>query len=130
MKAFAAAAALGLMLAGCEDGAPERNVTSIEIANPHSEQLKGMSELYRNLGLRRALIDAGQRCKNVERAAYQEQYKSMAIWTAHCVDSGDWAIFIAPSGDVQVRRCGNLAQLGLPQCRPIPEAKGRDKAAR
>ena len=115
----ASAAALCLLLAGCEDGAPEpeRSTTTMRAANPVSDQLKGLSELYRYLGLRRAIVDNGQRCKKVDRGGYQQEYKSMAMWTAHCTDSGDWAIFLAPSGDVQVRRCGNLASLGLPLCK-------------
>jgi hypothetical protein len=118
--AASAVAALCLLLAACEDGAPEPEgtTTRMRAANPVSDQLKGLSELYRYLGLRRAIVDNGQRCKKVDRGAYQEEYKSMAMWTAHCTDSGAWAVFIAPSGDVQVRRCGNLDRIGLPPCKP------------
>jgi hypothetical protein len=49
------------------------------------------------------------------------------MWTARCTDSGEWAIFIAPVGTVQVRRCGNLASINLPACKPIPEPQ--EKAA-
>jgi hypothetical protein len=129
----ASAAALCLLLAACEDGAPEPEGTRTKVraANPVSDQLKGLSELYRYLGLRRAIVDSGQRCKKVDRGGYQEEYKSMAMWTAHCTDSGDWAVFIAPSGDVQVRRCGNLASLGLPLCKaqaPQPASAPASKA--
>jgi hypothetical protein len=117
MRIAAAMAALGLLLAGCEDGAPEPQRTTIRPANPTSDGLKGLSELYRHLGLRRALVENGQKCKKVDRGAYQQDYKNMAMWTAHCTDSGDWAIFIAPNADVQVRRCGNVERLGLPPCR-------------
>ena len=122
MKAWTTLAATGLLLAGCEDGAPERNVTQVVAANPQSDQLKALSEPTRHLGLYRALRDNGQRCKRVDRGAYQQQYKSMAMWTAHCTDSGDWAIYIAPNGDVQVSQCRHAAELGLPACQagPIP----------
>jgi hypothetical protein len=110
-------AAIALLAAGCEDGAPETNTIHVRAANPISDQMKGMSELYRYLSLRRAIVDSGQRCKKVDRGAYQQEYKTMAMWTAHCTDSGDWAVFIAPNADVQVRRCGNLSQLELPACR-------------
>ena len=116
----AAAAALALALAGCEDGKPERNRTAVRTANPHSDQLKGMTPLYRNLGLRRAILDSGQRCKNVVEAAYQEDYKNMAMWIARCSDTGDFAIFIAATGDVQVRQCRHSETLGLPACRALP----------
>jgi hypothetical protein len=117
------ALALGLLLSGCDSGKPAGNVASVRMANPQSDQLKGMSDLYRNLGLRRAIMDSGQHCKKSEGGAYQEDYKNMAMWTTHCVDSGDWAIFISPGGEVQVRPCGDTAALGLPACRrPVAQA--------
>jgi hypothetical protein len=120
-----------LALAACEDGAPERNVTQVSAANPHSDQLKGMTELYRNLGLKRAIADNNQRCKRVDRGAYQQQYKTMAMWAVHCTDSGDWAIYIAPNGDVQVSACKYAAQLGLPECRvPAGGSTPPEKAPR
>jgi hypothetical protein len=124
MTKWLAATALGLgltlTLAGCEDGAPEENRTTVKAANAHSDQLKKMTPLYRNLGLRRAILDSGQRCKNVIEAAYQEDYKNMAMWGARCSDTGDFAIFIAANGDVQVRQCKDAGTLGLPQCRALP----------
>jgi hypothetical protein len=114
-----AALSAALLLGACEDGTPDRNMTSIHISVPASDQLKGMSELYRYLGLRRAIVDSGQRCKKVDRGAYQQDWNNLAMWTAHCTDTGDWAIFIAPNDDVQVRQCGDVAQLKLPACKPI-----------
>ncbi|HEX8571460.1 MAG TPA: hypothetical protein VF759_01770 [Allosphingosinicella sp.] len=116
MRIWASAATIGLILAGCEDGAPERNVTPVVAANPHSDQLKALSEPTRYLGLYRALRDVGQRCKRVDRGAYQQQYKTMAMWTAHCTDTGDWALYIAPNGDVQASPCAHAKELGLPEC--------------
>ncbi|MGZ8286420.1 MAG: hypothetical protein ACXW27_15905 [Allosphingosinicella sp.] len=117
MKGWAILAAMGGLLAGCEDGSPERNVTKVVAANPHSDQLKALSEPTRFLGLYRALRDNGQRCKRVDRGQYQQQYKSMAMWTAHCTDTGDYALYIAPSGDVQVSACKDARELGLPECK-------------
>lgn len=122
-------AALALMAGACEDGAPESNIVQVRAANPVSDKMKGMSEIYRNLSLYRAIRDSGQRCKKVERGAYQEQYKTMAMWTAHCSDTGDWAVFIAPNANVQVRRCGNMAELGLPACR-VPAAPAAPEPAK
>ena len=123
MKAWMALAGGALLLGGCEDGAPEQNVTRVVAANPMSDQLKTLSEPSRNLGLYRAIRDNGQRCKRVDAAAYQEQYKTMAVWAARCSDSGDWAVYIAPNGDVQVSPCADAAELGLPRCRALPEAR-------
>lgn len=119
------AMALSLSLAACGDGAPQQNRVEIKAGNPVSDQLKGMSELYRYLGLRRAIVDSGLKCKKVDSGAYQEDYKNMALWTAHCTDSGDWGIFIAPNSDVQVRRCRDMKQLGLPECRMPAPAQGQ-----
>ncbi|HEX8126474.1 MAG TPA: hypothetical protein VF548_12910 [Allosphingosinicella sp.] len=119
MKARATTmAACIFLLAGCEDGAPEQNVTRVVAANPMSDQLKALSEPTRFLGLYRAIRDNGRRCKRVDRGGYQQQYKSMAMWTAHCTDTGDYSLYIAPNGDVQVSACKDAKALGLPECRP------------
>ena len=117
MKAWATTAMCLALLAGCEDGAPEQDVTKVVAANPHSDQLKALSEPTRYLGLYRALRDNGQRCKRVDRGQYQQQYKTMAMWTAHCTDTGDYALYIAPNGDVQVSACKDARELGLPECK-------------
>src|SRR3712207_3011756 len=111
MKARTVVVAMGLLVAGCEDGSPERNVTQVVAANPMSDQLKTLSEPTRNLGLYRAIRDNGRRCKRVERSAYQQQFKTMAMWTARCSDSGGWAVYIAPNGDVQVSPCADAREL-------------------
>ncbi|HEX8579125.1 MAG TPA: hypothetical protein VF655_05970 [Allosphingosinicella sp.] len=125
----ATAGAMVLALGGCEDGAPEPQRKAMKIANPTSEGLKALTPLYRFLGLRRAIVDNGQRCKKVDRGHFQQDYKNLAMWTANCTDSGEWAVFIAPGGDVQVRRCGNLAKINLPACKPIPAAEGESDGA-
>ena len=119
-KSAASALAILLLLAACEDGTPEQNVATVKAANTYSDQLAAMTPLYRNLGLWRAIRDAPQRCKRVDSGAFQQDYKNMAMWSAHCTDTGQWAIFIAPNGDVQVRPGADAATLGLPACRPLP----------
>jgi hypothetical protein len=120
MRILATCAAIGLLLAGCEDGAPEQDVTKVVAANPLSDQLKILSGPSRNLGLYRAIRDNGRRCKRVDHGVYQQQYKTMAMWVAQCSDSGNWAIYIAPNGDVQVSPCADAKGLGLPECRGLP----------
>ncbi len=124
MKAWATMAACAMLLAGCEDGKPEQGVTKVVAANPMSDQLKILSEPTRNLGLYRAIRDNGRRCKRVDRGQYQQQYKSMAMWTAHCTDTGDYSLYIAPNGDVQVRACKDARELGLPECKPAAAQAG------
>jgi hypothetical protein len=119
-KTVSSALGLLLLLTGCEDGTPERNVASVKPANTYSDQLAAMTPLYRNLGLWRAIRDAPQRCKRVDSGAYQQDYRNMAMWSAHCTDTGQWAIFIGANGDVQVRPCADATAIGVPACRPLP----------
>jgi hypothetical protein len=119
-----------LLASSCDQGQPAKNVTQVKMANPESDQLKTMAPLYRNLGLYRAIRDSGQSCKKVDNGAYQQDYKNMAMWVAHCTDTGAWAIFIAPNGDAQVRACGDLRTLGLPACAPIAPAAKSDSTSR
>lgn len=108
-------AALMLMLGGCDGGGNGKTGT-VSASNQYVEQLKALSEVNQGLALRRAIQDAGQRCKRVESSGYQENYKNMSVWTARCSD-GEWSLFIAPNGDVQVRSCKDVETLGLPPCR-------------
>jgi hypothetical protein len=117
--AMAAAGAAILALAGC-GGAPEAsNTRQIEVTGDiaYVEQLKALDEMNRGLALRRAIQDSGERCKRVDASGYQQDYENLSMWTARCSDSGDWALFIAPNGDVQVRSCEDAATLELPACR-------------
>ncbi len=110
-----------LVLAGCGDGTTaQQNVTHVKVAVAGSDNLAALPPLQRGDGLWRALRDAGQRCKRVDAGAFQQDYKDMAMWTAHCTDSGQWMVFIAPNDDVQVRPCADAATLQLPACKPLP----------
>ena len=111
--------ALMLMLGACDGGAEQGggNRTKMVAANPFVDQLKALSKPNQGLALRRAIQDSRQRCKKVDHSGYQEDYKNMSMWVARCSDSGDWALFIAPNADVQVRSCADVKTLGLPQCR-------------
>lgn len=111
---------VSLALAACGDAGDSggQAPTPIKAASPYVAQMRALSSLNRSLALRRAIQDSGERCKKIESSAYQQEYKNMAMWTAHCSDTGDWALFIAPNADVQVRKCADAAQLKLPACRP------------
>ena len=117
LRLTAAAPMLALMLAGCDDGAAPRNVRSVKTTSEYIEGLKRLGELNRGLALRRAIQDSGSRCKKVDASAYQQDYQNLSMWAARCSDTGEWALFIAPNGDVQVRKCTETGQLGLPGCR-------------
>ena len=121
---FRPAASTGLILlaalAGCDGGEPG-NVTKIVVnkGNPYHEQMLELSPTSRMLALRRAIQDEGNSCPRVTDSAYQQQYEGMAMWTARC-STGDWAVYVAPSGIVQTRACAEAKQLGLPECLSLP----------
>ena len=115
----ASAIASSIVVAACESGEQPENRTQIKVANPGHEGLLKLSSLNQRLALMRAIRDNGRRCQRVDGARYQEDYRGMVMWVALCDDQRHWAIFIAPNGDTQVRECGDMAQLRLPQCRPV-----------
>jgi hypothetical protein len=123
MKSFTAAAALGVALAlsGCGDtSAPNAQAPAIKIANPGSDRLKSLSSLNQRIGLWRAIRSDGKTCGGVLSLGYQQQHGELAMWVVLCDGGRNWAVFIAPNEDVQVRDCRENVQLGLPACRPVP----------
>jgi hypothetical protein len=109
-------------VAACESGEQPANRTQIKVVNPIHDQLLRLSSLNQRIALMRAIRDNGRRCPRVDGARYQQDYSGMAMWVALCEDSRYWAVFIAPNGDTQVRNCGDMHQLNLPQCRPVTPA--------
>ena len=115
---FGAAIAVIAVLGACEDGAPEPNQKKVVIRNEYVEKLKQLSELNRGLGLRRAILDTpGGKCKRVDYSGFLQDYRNFSVWIARCSDGNDWALFIAPNADVQVRNCSDMKTLGLPECK-------------
>ena len=125
-----AALALLLLAAGCGGEAPGEEAVPTKITNPYHDRLLALPDQLRRLGVMRAIRDNGRRCQRVEAAAYQQDYRDMAMWVALCADGRHWALFIAANGDTQVRECRHARQLGLPQCRPVagPGAPPETKA--
>lgn len=118
-KSITATSLLLLALAGCDGGAPRESgtVTSVKASSPYVDQLKTLNAFNRGLALRRAIQDSGSTCKSVDSSGYQQEHANMSMWTARCSEGVDWALFIAPNGDVQVRDCADAPQLDLPACR-------------
>lgn len=117
-RMMGAGVALMLALGGCDagSGADQPQTKTMKPANEYVERLKSLSDLNRGLALRRAVQDTGQDCKSVESSAYQEDYKNLSVWNLRCSDA-EYALFIAPNADVQVRTCADVQTLGLPPCR-------------
>lgn len=119
MRRLAAALLLVAASAGCGGEPQADEAPAIKMANPHHEQLKALTPDMQRLGVMRAIRDNGKRCRRVQAAAYQQDYRNMVMWVALCDDGRHWALFIAPNGDTQVRECEHARQLNLPQCRPV-----------
>lgn len=133
------AAVLVAALAACDGGgssssgnAAKAPAQKMRIRNKWHEDLVALPDHLRRIGLIRAIRETGNRCpKRVEpNPVYQGEYRGMALWTARCDDNRQWAIFVAPSGDVQVRNCEQMGQLDLPACRELPPAAPDQGTAR
>lgn len=113
-------AALGLaVLAGCDGGNDTAATSPIRVTGTvdYQMRMRELNDLDRGLALRRAVQDAGNPCRRPEADALQGQYKALDMWLLRCSDSGDWTVFLAGAGDVQVRSCEDVATLGLPTCK-------------
>lgn len=104
-----------LALCSCNQRQP---ATEQNASKPTFEvQLNSLGDSARNLAFRNAIQDFGFRCDRVDRSNYQETYQTTGMWVAHCTNTGDFALFVAPSGYAQVRRCADLAGAAVPQCK-------------
>ena len=139
------AAAAALALAGCGDGGSANQSTAAttqgaaseasadaatpaaggtRIANRAHEGMMRLNDSDRRIALVRAIRQTRNRCpKRVEpNPVYQGDYEGMALWTARCDNNEQYAVFIAPNDDVQVRNCRDMAELRLPACHALPPA--------
>lgn len=126
MHRIAAASLISAALGACGEAptgeATTTKTTKLVVANPFHDRLRTLSERDRSLTLRRAVQDAGESCRTIAGSAYTGAYKGLQMWTASCGPNRDFAVYIAPSGGVQVRPCADARTLGLPECRPVQSA--------
>lgn len=99
------------------------STTALAAPNPFNDRLRTLGELQRYSVLRRAILDSGQSCKRVKGAVFDGPYGNLMRWTAWCEPTGDYSVYIGTDSSVQVRPCGDAAQLKLPVCTARP--KGR-----
>ena len=128
--AISAVSLLALALGGCDSGAggggaPQQVVKRVK-PNPFQDKLLALDERDRMLTLMRAVQDDAGQCPRISGSTYQQDYKNMAMWVAHC-SNREWAVYISPSGIVQVRACSEAKQLGLPECAPAPAKDTKDR---
>ncbi len=103
-------------LSACGPSQPAKPKPPIVVRSEAQDQMHQLGDLDRAIALKRAIYASGYSCKLVERSGYVAEYENMSMWTAHCADKADWAVFIGPDATVQVRRCEDLIKAGLPAC--------------
>jgi hypothetical protein len=105
----------GLLAGACDDGqqTPDRPIT---VGSEAQDRLHELDDLNLKIALRRAIYDAGSSCPRVDEAGYVQEYGNLSMWTASCSNERRWAVFVAPDGTAQLRRCETMEQLNLPRC--------------
>ena len=105
-----------LALAACASGTQAAHPTRIQVRSPEQDRLHTLSALNLAIALKRAIYAAGYTCRRVTDAGFVAEYQNLDMWTAHCDDDRDWAIFAGPDGSAQVRDCKDVPGTGLPAC--------------
>ena len=114
MRNAVAALAVASLIAG-----PLLAQARSQSAKAYSDRLASLTDIQRRAALRRAVLDAGERCLRVEKASYQGVYKNLEMWVARCTGNLDYGAFIGPDGSVQVDGCAHLAVVKWPACRKL-----------
>ena len=121
---------LGLTACGGEQTQQaQSNQPQIAVRSPEQDRLHQLSDMNRDIGLKRAITDSGMPCKRVTKSGYVQEYNKLSMWTASCSDRRDWAIFVGADGSAQVRPCVDMKQLGLPECIIAADPSGRTARA-
>lgn len=122
-----------LLLAACEQPAPEKPATNISVRSVAQKAMFDLNDLNRAIALKRAIHDYGAACLRVTKSGFVGTYKNMDYWTATCEDSQgrtrDWALFIGANDDVQLRLCKDVASVGLPACIIQDKEKAPEQSA-
>ena len=115
-----------LALGACNNGSSGNSAkpTQIRVQSDEQKQLHQLDAFNLAIGLKRAIYDAGYRCKRVTDAGFVGTYKNLDEWMARCPDR-DWAIFAGPDGSAQVRDCKDVPASGLPPCVITERPKGK-----
>jgi hypothetical protein len=90
-----------------------------DTAKAYSDRLKALTDVQRRGALRGAIIDSGEKCGAVTKAAYQGVYKNLEMWVARCSNNQTYGAFIGPDATVQVSSCPYLVSVHWPACRRL-----------
>lgn len=108
--------ALPLMLAACGDTTPPAANETIEVRGEDQNALFELSDMNRDITMRRAITAAGFPCDRVTGSGYVAPYETTDMWIATCDDGREWAIFTGANDTAQVRYCPDLEGPELPSC--------------
>ena len=113
-----------LILSGCgKDASPASPPAAAQTAaadqGHYIDDLRKLSPAATNAALFRSISDSGEACTGVTKSAYQQDFKAMGMWVAHCREGQDWAVFVSQKGYVQPRACATATQAGFPACKPL-----------
>lgn len=114
---FVMSATLVLAASACNKSQPSPDTPKIDVRGAEQEGLHKLDAYHLAIALKRAIFDLGYTCQRVERAGFVGKYENLDMWTAHCSDGRDWAIFSGPDGSAQARDCKDLKGSGIPQCK-------------
>jgi hypothetical protein len=121
--------ALALFTAACGSSGSNSQATTnepqIAVRSDEQNQLHQLSDEMRDIGLKRAILASGLRCKRVTRSGYVAEYNRLSMWEADCDDGRKWGIFVGPDGSAQVRPCTDMARFKLPECVIVADPSGR-----
>ncbi|WP_260483202.1 hypothetical protein [Sphingomicrobium flavum] len=113
-----------LLLIACGDVSAPTNEDRTQVRGEMQDGLFELSDMNRDIALRRAITGTGIRCQRVDGSGYVGRYDNLDQWAATCEDGRQWAVFIAASDDAQVRLCDDVEGAGLPACTVTDKATG------
>ena len=116
MRAFVTVTLMAFLIGACSKPPTPPSEQQVRGQSAEQKQMHGLDEMNRSIALKRAIHSSGYSCKRIERSGYVEEHGNLSMWTAHCSDKRDWAIFIGPDASVQVRPCADMAEFKLPAC--------------
>lgn len=92
----------------------------ISVRSEGQKAMHQLSQLNREIALKRAIYDTGAACQRITKSGYVGTYENTEQWTATCTDkfkrNRDWALYVGADDSVQVRLCEDVVKAGLPGC--------------
>jgi hypothetical protein len=117
--------ALALAACGGSESQPAAKQQEIAVRSEEQNALHQLSDMNRDIALKRAILASGLRCKRVVRSGYVTEFNKLSMWQADCDDKRSWGIFVGADGSAQVRPCSDNAKFKLPECRIAADPSGR-----